>query len=248
MTIYEQIKTILAGREGDIVTATAVKKRVVEAFQTNPASIILSDYCYNRFNNGIAFTKHLFIYLDRNTYKYVGENDAYTGLIYQKKRGAQETEVVGEWKRGEVFFYHGMQKNLTTSSVQAMYEHYSEILQFEMNVLGCQATELRHLTGRIGEFVCVLETGGELAATTNQPGYDVVANGRRISVKTTAQTTGFIRVNQKTFHLFDDLFIVQFNNGNFNVLFYGDKELAPKRVYGDTYEIDLTKLKKSCDA
>ena len=30
------------------------------------------------------------------------------------------------------------------------------MLRFEMNILGCKATELRHLIGRLGEFLCPL--------------------------------------------------------------------------------------------
>src|SRR3546814_11525292 len=56
---------------------------------------------------------------------------------------------------------------------------------------GVKPTEVRHLIGRLGEFHCALQVGGNLAHMANQHGFDVVcSNDRRISVKTTAQVSG----------------------------------------------------------
>ncbi len=53
---------------------------------------------------------------------------------------------------------------------------------------GVEPTELRHLSGRIGELYAAMITNGRMATDVNQKGYDVVsAQGERISVKTTAQ-------------------------------------------------------------
>lgn len=50
------------------------------------------------------------------------------------------------------------------------------------------ATELRHLTGRIGEMYAALITNGRMATEVNQAEYDVVSiSGERISVKTIAR-------------------------------------------------------------
>lgn len=127
-----------------------------------------------------------------------------------------------------------------------LYEEYNDILKLELHLLKCKATELRHLIGRIGEFYCAIKTGGNLATTTtNQKGYDVIANGRKISVKTTAQKDGFITINKNTFQLFDDLFVVQYENDDFKILFNGTKEkvLEISRLYKTNYEIDIKKLK-----
>ena len=86
LTIYEQLKEVLEGREGDIITATEMKDVLTVKYGTNKESVLLADYCYNRYNKGISFTKHLFQYIDRNMYKYLGENARYTGLIFQKKK------------------------------------------------------------------------------------------------------------------------------------------------------------------
>lgn len=117
-----------------------------------------------------------------------------------------------------------------------------------MHVLGFQATELRHLIGRLGEFFCVLYTNGKLAKVTNQQGYDVKKESRRISVKTTAQDKGFISINKNTFDQFDDFFVVQYKDDDFKLLFYRPKEEIPlSRSYGNKYEISISSLKQISD-
>ncbi|MBM7650406.1 hypothetical protein JOC78_003396 [Bacillus ectoiniformans] len=255
MTIYEQIKHILNDRIGEVITSKEVKEVLLKTYGTNPSSIILSDYCYNRYNHGIAFNKHLFVYMNRSTYKYIGENALYTGLVFQRPKGAEADQIVGEWTNGLFAFYENDQiiessnegdpAYISKKQVAKLYEEYFDILKFEMTTLNCKATELRHLIGRLGEFFCVLQTGGELARQTNQHGFDVLNNGRRISVKTTAQDKSFISINQNTFDQFDDFFVVQYIDDDFKVLFYGPKEQVPlSRVYGNKYEVNISALKK----
>lgn len=100
MTIYEQVKDHLRGKEGLIISSTDVIHELNLKHGTNPTSIILSDFCYNRYNNGIAFNKHIFLYINRNMYKYLGENYQYSGLIYHKPLGQKDEIVVGEWING----------------------------------------------------------------------------------------------------------------------------------------------------
>ncbi|TKI79863.1 hypothetical protein FC701_30295 [Bacillus mycoides] len=129
--------------------------------------------------------------------------------------------------------------------MQKLYESYFEVLRYEINVLGWKATELRNLIGRLGEFFCVLYTNDELSKVTNQHGYDVIKDGRRISVKTTAQGKGFITINQNTFHQFDDFFVVQYKDDDLKLLFYGPKEEIPSlRPYGNNYEVNISSLKR----
>ncbi len=255
MTIYEQIKSVLNNSIGEVITSSKVKERLSKEYGTNPNSIILSDYCYNRYNSGTAFTKHLFVYMNRSTYKYIGENAPYTGFVFHRPKGAEAERIVGEWTNGMFAFYQkhqniqpgneGNQAYISKKQIAKLYEEYFDILKFEMAALNCKATELRHLIGRLGEFFCVLQTGGELARQTNQHGFDVLHNGRRISVKTTAQNSGFISINQNTFSQFDDFFVVQYINDDFKILFYGPKEQVPiSRTYGNKYEVDLSALKK----
>lgn len=247
MTIYEQIKEVLKEKKGDTISSIEIKEKLITKYKTNASSIILSDYCYNRYNNGIPFTKHLFVYINRSTYRYVGEDYPYTGLIFHKAKGSEYESVVGEWDNGQLFLYPKNQTSnqIGISQIKKLYEEYLEMLRFEINVLGCKATELRHLIGRLGEFYCVLYTNGELARVTNQHGYDVIKDGRRISVKTTAQDNSFISINKNTFDQFDDFFVVQYKDDDFKVLFYGPKEEIPTpRTYGNKYEVDISALKR----
>lgn len=249
MTIYEQLKEVLKENKGDTLLSKEIKDKLITKFNTNPGSIILSDYCYNRYNDGIPFNKHLFIYINRSTYRYVGEGYPYTGLIFHKAKGSDYEYVVGEWDNGSLFLYPkdqtNKQSNIGISQIIKLYEEYLEMLRFEMNVLGCKATELRHLIGRLGEFFCVLYTNGELAKVTNQHGFDVIKDGRRISVKTTAQDNSFITINKNTFDQFDDFFVVQYKDDDFKLLFYGPKEEIPSpRTYGNKYEVDIRSLKR----
>ncbi|MDH5161742.1 DUF7225 domain-containing protein [Heyndrickxia oleronia] len=247
MTIYEQIKLALNGRINEIVSPSELKRSLQELYGTNPDSVILSDYCYNRYNNGINFNQHLFEYINRSSYKYLGENYLYTGLIFQKPKGLKSETIVGEWVNGVKSLKKcSTSETISKEQILNLYNEYNKILRYEMNILNCKPTELRHLIGRIGEFICAIETNGKLSRHTNQHGFDVISNGRRISVKTTAQNSGFITINKNTFKDFDDLFVIQYTNDVFNILFYGPKELVEKfsRTYEGKYEVDIIRLKK----
>ena len=79
------------------LTRSEIIRRVTEKHGCNPTSVIPSDYCYNRLNNGINYEKylHLFEYTDSKTYRYLGLNFPYTGKIIHKPKGGCEI-IVGE--------------------------------------------------------------------------------------------------------------------------------------------------------
>lgn len=250
-TIYEQIKTVLSNKTNALITPSEIIDQLKNKFGTNPDSVILSDYCYNRFNKGISFNKHLFQYINRSSYKYLGEQYPFNGLIFHKAKGSEEETVIGEWKNGEKIIYEqtsnnkNQLENISKEQIIKLYENYNEILRNEVSLLNCKPTELRHLIGRIGEFICAIHTDGKLAGEVNQHGFDVISNGRRISVKTTAQGQGsFITLNQNTFDDFDDLFVVQYVDDDFKIIYYGPKEeaLDLTRSYKSKYEIDINRL------
>ena len=75
-------------------------------------------------------------------------------------------------------------------------------------------TELRHLTGRIGELYTALITNGQMATEVNQKGYDVVgSDGEKISVKTTAMmgNNGHISFNATTLEFVDRIIVLRIN-------------------------------------
>ena len=80
---------------------------------------------------------------------------------------------------------------------------------------------------------------------TNQHGYDVIKDGRRISVKTTAQEKGLSQSIK--IHLTNSMTssVVQYKDDDLKVIFYGPKEEIPSlRPYGNTYEVDIHSLKR----
>lgn len=188
MTIFEQIKELLKDRQGSIVSSFEVKSELSQRNNSNINSILLSDYCYNRYNKGIKFNQHIFLYINQSSYKYLGENFNYTGLIFHKPKELKEELIVGEWRNGIKYLYDNpinaqKGKNETIDLIEIskdqivkLYEEYNEILRLELNILNCKATELRHLIGRIGEFYCAIKTDGYLTKKTNQHGFDVISN------------------------------------------------------------------------
>lgn len=112
---------------------------------------------------------------------------------------------------------------MTSDELKLLYKKYMDILDLEVNQFGCKPTEVRHLIGRIGEFYCALHVNGTLAQVTNQHGFDVIDQvGSRISVKTTAQKSGFVSLNKNTLDKFDKLMVIQIQN------------LTPEIIYFDT--------------
>lgn len=66
-----------------------------------------------------------------------------------------------------------------------MYAYYLELWRYEIHILQSKPTELRHLMGRIGELLCVLETSENVAA-------DTLAVVKKLHSKRNATITFFI--------------------------------------------------------
>lgn len=138
---------------------------------------------------------------------------------------------------------------ITADRIQQLYDKYLELIQLEIVEFGVKPTEVRHLIGRLGEFHCALQVGGTLAHFANQHGFDVICrNGRRISVKTTAQTTGFVPISKTTIDKVDDLMIIQYRDGELSIIYYGPvgPAAAAARYYDPVgnYELDISKARR----
>lgn len=136
---------------------------------------------------------------------------------------------------------------ITFENIQPLYDKYFDLVRFEVEEFGVKPTEIRHLIGRLGEFHCVKETRRALPARANQPGFDVVADdGRKISVKTTAQMSGFVAISINAVNLADDLMLVQYAHGQLSTIYHGciKKATMGTRQYGDNYELDISKARK----
>jgi hypothetical protein len=138
---------------------------------------------------------------------------------------------------------------IANEHIKVLYEKYFELIKLEIETFGVRPTEVRHLIGRLGEFYCALKVEGTLAHAPNQHGFDVVSkDGRRISVKTTAQKTGFIAISSKTIHLVDDVMIIQYLNGELSVVYYGEvkksTEVARYYEHVGKFELDIAKARR----
>ena len=116
---------------------------------------------------------------------------------------------------------------------------------------GVPPTELRHLSGRIGELYSALITNGQMATEVNQEGYDVVSgNGDRVSVKTTAMMTssGHISFNPNTLSKVDRIIILRINTDEMqietllNEITEEAKRLMSKPSANGKVSISLSKL------
>lgn len=139
---------------------------------------------------------------------------------------------------------------LSAEQLQILRDKYLELIRLEVDQFNVKPTEVRHLIGRLGEFHCALEVGGTLAHVVNQHGFDVTSpEGKRISVKTTAQTAGFVNIgSEKSINTAEELMILQYRagEGELSVIYHGPiaqaKEAA--RLYRQYYELDLSKARR----
>ena len=73
--------------EGYVVSRQELIMLLRENYQVTEGSIIPSDYCYNRINNGITLSKPtLFEHLGRGLYRCFGEAYPFNGPIYHKEQ------------------------------------------------------------------------------------------------------------------------------------------------------------------
>ena len=141
---------------------------------------------------------------------------------------------------------------MTHDQIKELYDRYREILKLEVEVFGAKPTEVRHLIGRLGEFHCALQVDGDLAQNVNQHGFDVVSrkDNRTISVKTTAQKHGFVPLSKTTAGLAQDLMVIQYEEGELKVIYYGPMKVAfdaakqPHRSTPNTHELSISRAKQ----
>lgn len=138
---------------------------------------------------------------------------------------------------------------ITPDRIKQLFDKYFELIRLETSEFGVNPTEVRHLIGRLGEFYCALQLGGTLAHLTNQHGFDVICKtGRRVSVKTTAQKSGFISIGESTINRVDDIMIVQYQDEALSTVYYGPvtPAVSAARLYQPTgnYELDISKARR----
>lgn len=142
---------------------------------------------------------------------------------------------------------HARPQGVALNKNQMLYERYLELVRSEIEEFGVKPTAIPHLMGRLGELHCALAVQGTLAELTNQPGFDVEsASGKKISVKTTAQMSGFVSISASTLQKADELMLVQYSNGQTTTIFYGSvsKAVTGTRMYEGRYELDIGRARK----
>ena len=142
---------------------------------------------------------------------------------------------------------HARPQGVALNKNQMLYERYLELVRSEIEEFGVKPTAIPHLMGRLGELHCALAVQGTLAELTNQPGFDVQsADGKKISVKTTAQVSGFVSISASTLQKADELMLVQYSNGQTTTIFYGSvsKAVTGTRMYEGRYELDIGRARK----
>jgi hypothetical protein len=85
MQIKDKLLSVFKEKEGRIFQPEKIIDLVCEAFpDTNRTSVLPSDYCYNRKNEGINFQSHLhlFLSLKDESYVYLGPHFPYNGPVY----------------------------------------------------------------------------------------------------------------------------------------------------------------------
>lgn len=140
---------------------------------------------------------------------------------------------------------------LTKNQIDELFDKYSQIIKLEIQELSCNPTEITHLIGRLGEFYCAKKLNGTLAHATNQHGFDVIVEKlkktKTVSVKATAQKSGFVSINGKTCGKADELMVLQLNeNCELEIVYYGPIKLAVSlsRKWEERFEFDINKAKK----
>jgi hypothetical protein len=101
---------------------------------------------------------------------------------------------------------------MSLSQVQIIRSLGEALTWFEKELAwGVQASQLGHLTGRIGELYAAMITRGQMALATNQHGYDIISADReRVSVKTVT-TSSHVSFKKSTLHHVDRVLVLRLN-------------------------------------
>ena len=99
MTIDEQMvefanEMVSRYGSGHIVSLQEIYRVFLNKYNRNQGSVIPSDYCYNRINNGIQLNKPtVFEFLGNGNYRCFGLNYPFNGTLYHKPKGQNEFAV-----------------------------------------------------------------------------------------------------------------------------------------------------------
>ena len=172
---------------------------------------------------------------------FASKDDASTrhNWIHEEK---YEPDNTSNSSNGTELHVNDQLNSISIDKIKALYDQYSDLIKLEIEEFGVKATEVRHLIGRLGEFYCALQVEGSLASRANQHGFDVISKqGKTISVKATAQVSGFVAISASTAGLADELMIIQYKAGKLYIVYHGPMELAldSARHYPEKMKFEL---------
>ncbi|MBM3457162.1 MAG: hypothetical protein FJX77_01310 [Armatimonadetes bacterium] len=92
------------------IPRAALVQHVVSACGCTEDSVLPSDHCYDRTNNGIPLKNSpMFLHIGAERsglYRFVGLNYQYTGPLYHYPRNGPPRQV-GEWVAGKLYYFGG---------------------------------------------------------------------------------------------------------------------------------------------
>ena len=111
-TIHDKIKDVIdqlveQGCGDREFTASELKKLIHDQCDIKLGSIIPTDYCYNRINQGIIkgntfddVRPRLLHYVKYGVFQCIGSNKPYSGTVKARPQGTYKDITVGEWIKG----------------------------------------------------------------------------------------------------------------------------------------------------
>ncbi|MHC9244319.1 HNH endonuclease [Aeromonas jandaei] len=132
MSIVNNVANTLSVEDRVIFTSKEIKSLTFKKYKIKPASIIPSDYCYNRTNYGIdksGVLKNKFLALNADgTYLYLGFNYPFNGYVYHKPKGSKIEMTVGYWNSGNYYSIDPYQNDIEDLSNSSFIEGATKII------------------------------------------------------------------------------------------------------------------------
>ena len=102
----ERVGCRLQAEHGDQpIPRAELEEQVAQECGCVPGSVLPSDHCYNRTNDGIpADNIPMFIHEGAGLYRFVGPAYPYTGPLMHHPKGGQPRQV-GEWVQGKLTWF-----------------------------------------------------------------------------------------------------------------------------------------------
>jgi hypothetical protein len=106
--VLERVGRRLQMERGDEpIPRAELQSQVAQECGCAPESVMPSDHCYNRTNDGIRLNNTpMFIHEDHGRYRFVGRGYPYTGPLMHYPKG-QPPRQVGQWMAGKLQYGGG---------------------------------------------------------------------------------------------------------------------------------------------